>query len=102
MAKHVTIFKMNVKPGKFDDLTNMMGGTADLDRIKALGWQSSVVGRSKDNANEAWVCVTWDTTENYRKNSSSPEQDEWFQKMRALLDADPEWHDCDVVEEQRA
>ena len=103
MAKHVTIFKMQVKPGMVDQLTKVMNddGT-NMDRIKAAGWKSTIVGSSKDNPNEVWGTVTWDNSENYRKNAEDPAQNASFQQMRALLDADPEWHDCDVIEEQRA
>ena len=103
MAKHVTVFSMQVKPGKLDELIGMMGEErAEEMRLKAAGWESTVVGKSRNNANEIWVTVTWDTSENYARNAQSPEQDTWFQKMRALLDSDPAWHDCEVLSEQRA
>ena len=103
MAKHATVFSMQVKPGKLDDLMGLMGDErAEEMRLRAGGWESTVVGKSKDNPSEIWITVTWDNSENYMKNAQSPEQDAWFQKMRALLDADPAWHDCDVLSEQRA
>jgi hypothetical protein len=36
----------------------------------------------------------------YRKNSESPEQDKWFRERRALLEADPEWHDGTIIEDK--
>jgi hypothetical protein len=35
----------------------------------------------------------------YRANAADPSQGEQYQKYRALLDADPEWHDGTI--EQR-
>lgn len=102
MAKHVTFLKMKVLPGKAGDLTSIMSGGANETRIKAAGWKMSVVGTSKNDPNEVWGAVTWDTSENYYKNAESPGQNESYQKMRALLAADPEWFDCDVIEESRA
>lgn len=102
MAKHVTVFKMNVKDGKLDDLMTLMSGDANDARLRAAGWQASIVGKSKDNPNEVWVTVTWDTSDNYYKNAQSPDQDAAYRKMRAMLTADPEWHDCDLIDEQRA
>ena len=102
MAKHATFWKMQVQPGKVGDLTKIMSSTQEIDRIKAGGWQMTVVGTRKDNPNEIWGMVTWDTSDRYCKNAESPDQDKDYQRMRALLTADPEWFDCDVVEENRA
>jgi hypothetical protein len=102
MAKHVTFFKMKVQPGKASELQKLMSDTQDLDRVKKAGFQMSVLGTRKDNPDEMWGAVTWDTSENYYKNAESPDQNKEYEKMRALLTADPEWFDCDVIEEQRA
>ncbi|MEO8456196.1 MAG: hypothetical protein ABI559_00150 [Chloroflexota bacterium] len=101
-AKHVTIWKMKIKPGKMDEVRAIMSSPADQERLKKAGWQMTVVGTSKDHPEEVWGMVTWDNSENYKKNADSGDQDADYQKMRALLTADPEWHDCDVVEESHA
>ena len=102
MAKHVTFFKMKVQPGKVGEITKIMNSVEDQGRIKAAGWEMTVVGTRKDNPDEVWGAVTWDTSDRYYKNAESPEQDKDFQQMRTLLAGDPEWFDCDVVEESRA
>lgn len=102
MAQHATFFKMKVLPGKVGELTSMMSGGEEGARLSDRGWQMSVVGTRKDNKDEVWGCVTWDTSERYYANAESPEQNADYEKMRALLAADPEWFDCDVVEESRA
>lgn len=102
MAKHVTFWKMQALSGKVDDLRKMMTEEEGDGRLTDNGWQMSVVGTRKDNPEEIWGMVTWDTSERYYKNAESPEQDKDFQQMRKLLAADPEWFDCDVVEESRA
>lgn len=100
MAEHVTFFRMKVKPGKLDDMIKMM--SEEDDNLAAAGWRGTIAGRSKDDPNAMWVAVTWDTSERYYKNAESPEQTAVYERMRAFLDADPEWHDCDVVQEQSA
>jgi heme-degrading monooxygenase HmoA len=100
MAQHVTFFKMNVQPGKADDLIKLMSGNAPA--VGARGFERSIAGKSKDNPDEVWVAVTWDTSERYYANAESPEQNAQYEKMRALLTADPEWHDCDVLTEETA
>jgi len=102
MSEHVTFFKMKVLPGKAEEIARLMSSVEDEARIKARGWQGSVVGKRKDNPDELWVCVTWDTSKRYFENAQSPEQNADYERMRSLLAADPEWFDCDVVEESRA
>jgi hypothetical protein len=85
-----------------DELKKLMQSQGDDERIQGSGWEASVAGVSKKNPDEVWGCVTWDTSERYYKNAESPAQNAVYEKMRALLAADPEWFDCDVIEEQRA
>jgi hypothetical protein len=99
-AKHVTFMKMKVKKGKLDELKKLMSNDDDMDRIKDAGFKRMVIGSRKDNETEVWGAVTWDNSENYYKNAQDPKQNAEFEKMRALLDADPEWFDCDVLDEQ--
>jgi len=100
MAQHVTFAKMKVLPGKLDELTKLMDENPA--RLAQTGWQGSVVGKSKDDPETLWLCVTWDTSERYYANAGNPDQNAMYEKMRALLAADPEWFDCDVVQEQHA
>ncbi len=97
MAQHVTFFKMKVQPGKLDELTAMMSGAEEEARLRELGWQMSVVGTRKNNADEVWGCVTWDTSERYYANAESPEQHERFLKFMEYAAAEPEWHDGEIV-----
>lgn len=103
MAQHVTFFRMKVKPGKVDELRELVRQRRDeARRLADTGWESTVAGQSKDDRNTVWVAVTYDTSEHYYANAENPDQNEWYEKMRALLESDPEWFDCDVLEEQRA
>ncbi len=101
MAEHVTFWRMQVQPGKMDDLRRLIDEEDD-GQMKERGWVMDVVGTRKENPNEIWGCVTWDTSERYYKNADSPQQTQWYEKMRSLLASDPEWFDCDVLEERRA
>lgn len=97
MGKHVTFWKMKVKPGQADALTAMMSDPAVEADMRSRGWEMDVTGVSKNDPNEIWGCVTWDTSERYYANAESSEQNAIYEKMRALLAEDPEWHDCDVL-----
>jgi hypothetical protein len=100
MAEHVTFLKMKVLPGKLDELRGMM--TSEENNLGASGWVATIVGQSKDEGDILWGAVLWDTSDNYYKNADSPEQNAVYKKMRALLSSDPEWHDCNLIEENRA
>jgi hypothetical protein len=102
MAQHVTFARMKVLPGKLGDLTKLMEEGGEARRMGSAGWERTVVGKSKNDPDTVWIAVSWDTSERYYANAESPEQNEWFQKTRALLASDPEWFDCDVIQEQSA
>ena len=102
MGKHATFWKMQVKPGQLDALNTLMSDPATEADMKARGWEMDIVGVSKNNRNEVWGAVVWDTSERYYTNAESPEQNAMYEKMRVLLAADPEWFDCDLLSESRA
>lgn len=102
MAKHVTFWRMKTLPGKVGDIQKIMQSDDDIDRIKKSGWQMTIIGQRKDNPDEIWGMVTWDNSDNYYKNAQSPQQDADYQQMRALLATDPEWFDCDIVDQTTA
>jgi heme-degrading monooxygenase HmoA len=91
---------MQVQPGKMDEMMQLMAD--EPARMAAKGWQRTIAGKSKDDSNTVWVAVAWDTSERYYANADSPEQGQDYERMRALLTADPEWFDCDVLQEESA
>jgi hypothetical protein len=102
MAQHVTFWKMKVKPGKVGELRAVMSDPKEEARIKAAGWQMTIIGTRKDNPEEVWGMVTWDSSDRYYKNAESPDQDKDYQKMMQFMTGEPEWFDCDLVEESHA
>lgn len=51
-----------------------------------------------DAPGEAILVVRFKDKASYTKNADSPEQNEQYTAWRALLSADPEWHDGEWVE----
>ena len=43
------------------------------------------------------LAVLFESKEAYEANASSPEQDERFHKMMALLAGEPQWNDGEIV-----
>ena len=35
--------------------------------------------------------------ESYEQNADDPGQDEWYQRLRAVLQSDPDWEDGDII-----
>ena len=42
--------------------------------------------------------VVFESREAYWANAQSPDQNQRYQEMRALMLADPEWHDGEIVD----
>ena len=43
------------------------------------------------------MVVVFDSPESYRANAARPNMDALYRRMRACLEADPEWHDGMVM-----
>jgi hypothetical protein len=86
-----TIAKLKVKKGALDELRKMeMGRHPD-------GMMGSLVFQSDGSADELWMIAIFRDKASYFANAESPEQDQEYKGFRALLLADPEWHDGEIV-----
>jgi heme-degrading monooxygenase HmoA len=63
----------------------------------APGHLGTFVYRSDRDPDEYLVSVVFESREAYRANAGSPEQAARYGRLRALLAADREWHDGEVV-----
>jgi quinol monooxygenase YgiN len=86
-----TIAKMKVKKGALEEIRKMETGR------KPDGVMGSLVFQSDGEADELWMVAIFRDKESYFANADSPEQGEEYQRLRALLSADPEWHDGEIV-----
>ena len=89
-----TIAKLKVKEGREGDLLAHLEQyrTGDL----ARGFVASAFYRADDGAH--WLAVVFESKQAYQANADSPEQDARYREFRGLLDADPEWHDGEVLQ----
>ena len=55
------------------------------------------IHRNAANPSELILSAVFESKEAYEANATSPEQDKWYQGLRALLAADPRWMDGDVL-----
>jgi heme-degrading monooxygenase HmoA len=55
------------------------------------------VYRTDADPNEYFLAVLFESRETYEANATTPEQHARYLQYRELLEADPEWHDGEVV-----
>jgi quinol monooxygenase YgiN len=89
-----TVARFTIKPGMEAKLTEEM---KSYESLNIDGHISTTVYRMDDNPNEFYLAVTFRDKASYQKNADDPEQDKRYQRLRALLAADPEWHDGEIV-----
>jgi heme-degrading monooxygenase HmoA len=89
-----SVSRWRVKEGKQEELERLMD---EVSRDRAPGSRSLNVYRSDADPREYWVAGVFESREAYTSNSASPEQSERFQRLRELMEADPEWHDGEVI-----
>jgi quinol monooxygenase YgiN len=91
-----SIAKFRAKAGKGEDLIRLFN---DFDRPS--GSRAVALYRMDANPDEFYVVGAFESREAYHGNASTPEQDARFRQIRELLDADPEWHDGEIVVARR-
>ncbi|HVO43885.1 MAG TPA: hypothetical protein VMT34_14745 [Aggregatilineales bacterium] len=61
------------------------------------GQVATFVYRSDNDPREIWLSVVFESKEAYVANANSPDQNERFMQMMQYLEAEPEWHDGEVI-----
>ena len=89
-----SVSRWRVKEGKQDELEQL---AAAVMNDRAPGSQAVYMYRADTDPREYWVAGVWESREAYASNSSTPEQNARFGRLRALLESDPEWHDGEIV-----
>ncbi len=89
-----TVARMKIKPGMEKQFKEFM--TAETER-KIPGMMKQYVYRMDKNPNEYYLVVMFKDRDSYVANADLPEMNSEYQRYRALLTEDPEWHDGEVV-----
>jgi quinol monooxygenase YgiN len=89
-----TVARFRVKPGME---TEFMKLNQEFEAASAPGEVAGYVFRLDNDPNECYLVAVFESKEAYHANAASPEQDAMYRKFRALLEADPEWHDGEIV-----
>jgi len=89
-----TIARLLLKPGMREQYLAL---AREIETRAIPGWVAEYLYQSDANPDELFMAVVFASEEAYRQNAASPEMDAAYQRMRAMLAADPEWHDGAVV-----
>jgi quinol monooxygenase YgiN len=85
---------MKVKPGKMEELIKTMG---DPGGRQPKGYLGEIVYKMDSDPNEIVMIVFFQDKESYHANANDPEMNKEYEAYRALLAADPVWHDGEVI-----
>lgn len=92
-----TVANMRVKAGQEDALRDWMVRW-DKERAPTInGPVASYVYRMDNDSQDLILTVVFKDKASYVANAEDPEQDRWYQALRQHLEADPEWHDGEVI-----
>jgi quinol monooxygenase YgiN len=88
-----TIARVKIDPAKVGELKEL-GRRIGV----APGQIARYVYQMDANPGELFLVVVFESREAYWANARSPDQNQRYQEMRALMLADPEWHDGEIVD----
>ena len=89
-----TIARLRVTPGKHEELRQLGQEVAP----QIPGFVFEHVYQMAADPNELYLVVAFESEQAYRANADSPEQHREYERLRALLDAEPEWHDGEIID----
>ena len=88
-----TIARIKVRKDKVREFFALGKEWDDRERKRAYGYVGAEVLWEDREAGCACLVVHFTSKESYLENANSPEQDAFYRKLRACLEADPEWID---------
>jgi antibiotic biosynthesis monooxygenase (ABM) superfamily enzyme len=89
-----TVARMRIRAGaeaQFQQITD------EISAQRVPGHVGIVVYQMDSDAREFYLAIVFESREAYHANANSPEQHERFLKLMSALEAEPEWHDGEIV-----
>jgi quinol monooxygenase YgiN len=94
-----TIARMVVQPGMEREFL-AIGEQWTRERGASTGLVAEYVFQMEGRPRECFMVAIFADRETYNMNAKDPETDRWYQRMRATLEADPEWNDGEIIQSQ--
>jgi quinol monooxygenase YgiN len=92
-----TIYQMKPKAGHEQAVADHLRRWERERRPNAKGAVAGYLFQSKDRPDTLIGVAVFDSEASYMANAGDPAQDLWYQQLRELLEADPEWNDGDIL-----
>ncbi|MGH2614314.1 MAG: antibiotic biosynthesis monooxygenase family protein [Thermomicrobiales bacterium] len=92
-----TVARLQVNPGKEAAFKALNERWQRERKPEVKGFIASYALKSERRPSEWMVMAIFDTEEHYRENAADPEQHRQHERLRALLAADPEWNDGEIL-----
>jgi hypothetical protein len=89
-----TVARIRVKPGMSEQLKTL---SAEYQALQVPGHVATFVYQLDADPNDHYLVAVFQDRETYVRNAQDPAQDARYQRLRAILEADPKWHDGEVV-----
>ena len=92
-----TVFRMRPKAGQEQAVVSLFD---EWNRDYQPDFEGSLAGylyKCQKHKGELIGTAVFSDEKTYRANAASPVQDRWYQKLRILLEADPDWEDGEVL-----
>lgn len=89
-----TVARMQLKPGAAEQMQQLH---QEFAAAQVPGFVATYVYRTDADPDVQFIVVVFESKDAYWANARSPEQDARYQKLRALLTSDPEWHDGEIT-----
>jgi quinol monooxygenase YgiN len=94
-----TVARLQVKPGMQEQFRAL---GQEISKNPPPGHVAFYVYQMDADPTEYYLTVVFESKAAYHANAASPEQDAEYRKLRALLRADPEWHDGEIIQSDSA
>jgi len=92
-----TIATLSIDPSNVEALGKMLQDWNKAEGASDIGFVGGYLLQTDADSSVAKMMAVFESEDRYRANANRPEQDAWYQELRALLRSDPVWEDGNVV-----
>jgi heme-degrading monooxygenase HmoA len=92
-----TVYRARVTPGQEQAADELLQVWLRERAPKVDGFVRHYLIKSANHPGEWLGLVIFESEASYRKNAGDPEQDRWYRRFRAVLEADPDWYDGEIT-----
>jgi hypothetical protein len=89
-----TVARLRAKPSAQAEIAAL---AREMRGVTIPGMVGDYLYHLDNAADEYYLAAIFETKAAYIANANSPEQDARYRRLRALLVADPEWHDGEIL-----